>query len=156
MIDYRTQVENAVTTGWERGAKVGIIFQVTHNGEYLEGLLFPHGTDTLKTVDGERAVIINLSLSACKQFNYVAEFEQFVYDVSVKGKPFFGNIPPVMVVDVIDMNTLESFYDPEEPIAKVTDAMVEVPSHNFVKVRLVVDNPHIVSQKSTATLKVVH
>ena len=54
------------------------------------------------------------------------------------------------------MNTLESFYDPEAPIAKVTDAMVEVPSHNFVKARLVADNPHIVSQKSTATLKVVH
>lgn len=156
MIDYRTQVENAVTTGWERGAKVGIIFQVTQGGEYIDGLLFPCGTDTLKTVDGERAVIINLSLSACKQFNYVSEFEQFVYDVSVKGKPFFGNIPPVMVVDVIDMNTLESFYDPEAPIAKVTDAMVEVPSHNFVKVRLVSDNPHVASQKSTATLKVVH
>lgn len=156
MIDYRTQVENAVSLGWEKGSKVGIIFQVTHEGVYIDGLQFPDGTDTLKTVAGERAVLINLSLSACKQFNYVEEYEQFVYDVCVKGKPFFGNIPPVMVVDVIDMNTGESFYDPEAPLADVTDGMVEVPSHNFTRVKLVVDNPHITPKKSKANLKVVH
>lgn len=52
MIDYRTQVENAVTTGWERGAKVGIIFQVTQDGNYIKDLLFPYGTDTLITNEG--------------------------------------------------------------------------------------------------------
>ena len=156
-MDYRTLVEHAVTKGWEKGVKVGIVFQVTHKGDYIKGLQFPHGTDNLKTIDGERAVIINLSLSACKQFNYVEEYEQFVYDVSVGGKPFFGNIPPVMVVDVIDMNTMESFYDPEHSIIEdTTEAMVETPSHNFVKLKLVADNPHIASQKSTAKLKVVH
>ena len=156
-MDYRTLVEHAVTKGWEKGAKVGIIFQVTHGGEYIDGLLFPHGMDKLKTIDGERAVIINLSLSVCKQFNYVGEYKQFVYDVSVGGKPFFGNIPPVMVVDVIDMNTMESFYDPENPVIEdVTEAMVETPSHNFVKLKIVTNNPHITSKQPAAKLKVVH
>ena len=155
MKDYRTLIEYAVSRGWESGAKVGIIYQVTNKGTYLEGLNFPAGSDTIKTVGGENAVLINLSLNACKQFNYVKEFKQFVYDVSVKGKPFFGNIPPNLVIDIINMDTHESFYD-DAMMAGIEDAMVETPSHNFTKVKLVSKNPHITPSKSSAKLKVVH
>lgn len=156
MIDFRTQVENAVTLGWNSGAMVGIVFQVTHNGQYLEGITFPHGTDTIRTVQGEHAVIINLSLTACKSFNYVSEYKQFVYDVCVKGKAFFGNIPPELVIDVFDMKTGESFYNPLAPVADDREAMVETPAHNFAKVTLVSSNSKIAPAKSTASLKVVH
>ena len=157
MIDYRTRIEHAVTRGWESGTKVGIIFQVTLNGQYIEGVTFPTGKDTLKTVAGENAVVINLSLSACKMFNYVGEYKQFVYDVSVGGKQFFGNIIPETVIDVVNLDTGESFYqDIEDEPTSSDEAMVEVPAHNFTRARLVADNPHIVPSISTAKLKVVH
>jgi hypothetical protein len=154
--DYRTLIESAVTSGWSSGCKIGIIYQVTVNGKYKEGLLFPDGSDNMRTANGEHAVLINLSLNACKQFNYVSEYDQFVYDISVKGQPFFGNIPPEMVIDVVNIDTGESFYHLGDVNNGADEFMVETPSSNFVKVKLVSHNPCIIPSKSLASLKVVH
>lgn len=90
-------------------------------------------------------------------FNYEDESKQFVYDVSIGGKPFFGNIIPETVIDVIDLDTGESFYhNIEDEMVGSDAAMVETPSHNFTRVHLVASNPHITPSKSTAKIKVVH
>lgn len=140
-------IQNAVNKGWASGVNVGIIYLVTKNGDYIEGLSFPHGSDVLPPTSEERGVMINISVNACKSFTYIPEHNEFVYDVSIKGKPFLGNIPPHLVVGVLNLDTGESLLSStSEPVKETSKP---------TKLTLVSFNSKIVPSKSKAQLQLL-
>lgn len=103
------QIYSAVETAWEDNAKVGVVFEVMNSAGVVHDQHYPdRGLITMP--DGSVQCIINVSISACKSFNFNEEFGDFTYDIAVEGKPFFGNIKPVNVKAVFDMNNHTKVY----------------------------------------------
>lgn len=99
------EIYAAVEAVWNVGGKPYIDFMVVDfDGDPVEGVEYPIGYDYALPDCKARMVSINLSVRACKYFGFVDEFKEFVYDVGVNGKGFFGNIPPHAVVTIRDMD----------------------------------------------------
>lgn len=119
------QIYSAVETAWEDNAKVGVVFEVMNSAGVVHDQHYPdRGLITMP--DGSVQCIINVSISACKSFNFNGEFGDFTYDISVDGKPFFGNIKPVNVRAVFDMNNHTKVYY----VAPLRDGSMEITMPN--------------------------
>lgn len=103
------QIYSAVETAWEDNAKVGVVFEVMNSVGVVHDQHYPDRR-LVTMPDGSVQCIINVSISACKSFNFNEEFGDFTYDIAVDGKPFFGNIKPVNVKAVFNMNDHTKIY----------------------------------------------
>ncbi len=110
-IDQSTvTIINALTNqAYENGQKVHIMYIVgDENGHPFPEQQTPdidHWFPLTQTEDGKGtgpwATTINISPSACKQFTFQLGTGDYVYDVSMGGKPFFGNITLQRVLSIV-------------------------------------------------------
>ena len=121
-------------------------------GNPVPNAYFPGGTE-ISLGDDIKGCMINISLSACKSFGYNKETKCFEYDVGVNGKPFYGSIPANSVLDVIDLDTKESYGNLGKPSENVE--LHQNDNNVFEKPKLVSYNKDIIHKKSEAELYLV-
>lgn len=126
-MNLHKQIENAVQSAWNDNAKVVVIYElVSSSGVTHTNLAYPSKGD-IKLPDGSICMLVNVSLSACKMFSYDEQYQEFVYDIAVGGKPFLGNIPPRLIKAVYDMDSGKVYYaQSQDTFESVVDDDVEL------------------------------